>query len=237
MLKEIFLVATPIGDLDDITLKALRTLADADTIIVEEIKTAKKLFDLLKIKFTNKKIYELNEHNEKKKARAIIEEIIIKSRQAALVSEAGLPVIADPGSIFVREALAFGLELKHIGGSCSITAALQVSGISAETFYFAGFLPRRENLRIRSLEKLKTIRTSLIIMETPYRLPQILGAIRKTFGAGRRLAICFNLTTAKEFIFRGTVKEATARFKIKKKNSPFVIVIDNNDYKRNSKQY
>lgn len=228
MLKKIYLITTPIGDIDDISLKALELLKRSDIIIAEELKSARKLLNLLKIEFKNKNLYELNEHNEKKEARHIAENLITEDGTVSLISEGGMPVIADPGSLLVQELTAFDVKLIPVGSNSSILAALQISGFSAEHFYFAGFMPRPEPLRRAALMRLRNIHSTIIILETPYRLPQILKTLKKSFSPFKKIALCFNLATPRQFVFRGTVDEAVKKYPHKLKNSPFVIILDNN---------
>lgn len=227
MLKKLHLVSTPIGDITEITHKAVETLKASDAIIVEEYKVAKKLLDMLKIDFSKKEIYELNEHNERKGGNELFEKIVFKHKFVSMISDAGTPAVADPGQTIIQNALAFKIEVKHVGGTSSIIAALQVSGLPTDDFYYAGFVPRVDKQREYALQKLTSLKTTIILLETPYRLGALLESMKKVFPTGIPVAICFNLTETDEYIFRGRLDEAVKKYANENKKERFVFLLNN----------
>ncbi|HMB00187.1 MAG TPA: 16S rRNA (cytidine(1402)-2'-O)-methyltransferase [Spirochaetota bacterium] len=222
----------PIGNLQDISLRALELLEKAQLIIVEDYKTGKKMLDLLKIALGTKDIIELNEHNEQKEAGKIAESIILKYQKAALISDAGHPVVADPGLRLVQELIQFKVKINYIPGASSVIGALITAGLPVNHFHYSGFLPRQSKERENRLRHLKSIKSTLIIMETPYRLPALIKSIKKIFYYRKPVVICFELTTPQEYIFRGTLQEAAKKFMHKKCKNNFVFLIDNNIKKK-----
>ena len=228
MLKELHFIATPIGNLEDITLRGLRLLKEADVVIVEEYKVGKKFLDQLKINITEKKIIVLNEHNERAQAKTILERILFKAKKVCLISDGGHPVIADSGHIFLKCCLEYGIQIKYIPGASSILGALLVSGFDNSNFYYSGFLPRKPKERDEALNRLKRVRSTLVIMETAYRLESLLKSLKKNFPKNLELCLAFNLTEKDESIFRGTIMEAIDQHSDKKNRKNFVLVLNNN---------
>ena len=227
LLREVHFIATPIGDLEDMTLRGIRLLREAEVVIVEEYKRGKKLLDLLKIDVSQKELIALNEHNERYEARAILERLLLKAEKVCLISDGGHPAIADSGHIFLRCCLEYDIEVKYVPGASSILGALLVSGFSNPDFYYWGFLPRKTEARNKALRQLKSVRSTLIILETAYRLDPLLKSLKKVFPPGLKLCLAFNLTHKNESVFRGTLAQAVTHYRDKKNRHNFVLIINN----------
>lgn len=165
-LREIFLVSTPIGNIDDISKRAVCVLTQADAIIAEDYRNAVKLLNRLSIPVSDKTIYEINEHNERKESTSLVEKLLFTHKTAVLISDSGTPVIADPGWLFTKTARSYGITIRHVPGGNSVIGSLQISGLPADNFYYAGFLPRREDERRQKLREIRYIPSTIIIMET-----------------------------------------------------------------------
>jgi len=225
MLKKVYIVSTPMGNQDDISPRAIKALERSDGIIVEEYKQGKKKLDLLKIDISKKKLIPVNEHNEKKINDSFLTELITNYNYISIISDAGTPLIGDPGNMLVKKLVDFKIPVTHISGACSVISALVLSGFPADRFYYAGFLPPQKEKRLKTLKNLRGIKSSIIIMETPYRLIQLLKGVKGVFSPGKEICICFNLSKDNEYIFRGTVNEALTTYSEKKKKEEFVLVI------------
>lgn len=227
-LREIFLVSTPIGNIDDISKRAVCVLTQADAIIAEDYRNAVKLLNRLSIPVSDKTIYEINEHNERKESTSLVEKLLFTHKTAVLISDSGTPVIADPGWLFTKTARSYGITIRHVPGGNSVIGSLQISGLPADNFYYAGFLPRREDERRQKLREIRYIPSTIIIMETPYRLRPLLQSINKTFPPEKPIAISFDITGTQESLFTGTIREAAAKYSDNFKGKlNFVLMIDN----------
>jgi 16S rRNA (cytidine1402-2'-O)-methyltransferase len=194
----LYLVATPIGNLDDITLRAIRILKEADVIACEDTRHTKGLLSHLEIRTP---MLSLHEHNE----RARIPQILDRLRQGesvALVSDAGTPVISDPGAALVAAAARDGATIVSIPGASAVTAAVALADFSTDRFAFVGFLPRKRGERIRMLEALADLPMAMVIFETPHRLHAALRDIDAVM-AGRKLVLVRELTKMHEQVLRG----------------------------------
>jgi len=216
----LFIVATPIGNYKDITLRALEILNSVDAVVCEEQREGSIL--LKKVGITGKELLTLNEHNE----RSRIDELITRLWQGqslALVSDCGTPLFADPGSSLVMRVIEAGIKVIPIPGPSSLMAALSILGKNLEQFYFAGFLPRQPEARIKALTRLRENRTPLVLMDTPYRLQTLLEDVRKVFGAGQPVTLAADLTLPGERIFRGRVKDIIGE--VNKLKAEFILII------------
>lgn len=217
----------PIGNLDDISLRGLKTLSESSMIIVEEYKVGKKNLDLLNIQTEKKEIAILNEHSTFKE----IEELLVKMekhKSISLTSDQGFPVFADPGWELIDLARKNNVSIKVLPGASCLLVALCLSGFLIEQFFFAGFLNREPRKRLQQLKELAKIRSLLVILDTPYRLASLLKTVFDCFLKSTPIAICMSLTTENEEIFRGTIAQAHSYYEKKEKNrKPFVLIIDN----------
>lgn len=202
----LYVVATPIGNLEDITLRALRVLREVDLIAAEDTRTTRKLLSHFDI-HTPTTSY--NDRNKTAKTPQILERLA--EGNVALVSEAGTPGISDPGQDLVIAALEIGAEVVPIPGPSAMTAAVSASGIRARNLTYLGFLPRQGSARRRLLRSMRDRIDALVVFETPHRLPDALNDMLAELG-DRPLAACRELTKLHEEIWRGTVSEALTHF-------------------------
>lgn len=221
--SKLYIVSTPIGNYDDITLRAINILHEVDFIICEEYKEAKRLLHHLKIE---KELHSLNEHNEKEFSFDLLK-LIQEKKSAALISDCGTPLFSDPGITLVNLCIESGIEIIPIPGASSLMAALVGSGFNINKFYFAGWLSPKSDLRKKELLRLKGIKELIIIMETPYRLKSILSDITKVFSEKTKGVIAFNLTLPTEQFYRGSIKDLLKLVEEKNLKGEFVLMIDN----------
>jgi len=218
----LYLVATPIGNPDDITFRALKVLKEADLIVCEELKEGKKILSTYQIE--PKEIDTLNEHNESLKVEKIINDLK-SGKNVALVSDAGTPVFSDPGSLLVKQAIKEGIKIVPVPGASALLLALIVSGFNIEKFVYYGWLSQKRQRRREELKRLKGEQRTVVIFETPYRIIPVLEDIGAVLGVDRKVCVAFNLTMPDEEIVRGNVIEVMNYFVEKKKKGECVIVI------------
>jgi len=218
----LYVVSTPIGNYDDISLRALAVLKQVDFVICEEFKEGYKLLRYYGI---DKPLEALNEHNEARDAEATVERIR-DGANAALVSDAGTPVFADPGAKLINAALKCGIKVVPIPGASSILAALVVCNFDISSFHYAGFLPRKKDERLRRLKELASMKFVSVIMETPYRFKALIEDCLSTFGRDRRAVVAVDLTMETEKIIRGRLGDIEREFKKEPFKAEFVLVLD-----------
>jgi 16S rRNA (cytidine1402-2'-O)-methyltransferase len=205
MTGTLYLVATPIGNLEDITLRALRVLKEADLIACEDTRQTRKLLDHYGIA---KPTVSYHEHNETERARELAGKLAAGAR-IALVSDAGMPLVADPGYRLVQEAIAAGAKVEPVPGPSALLAALAASGLPTDAFHFGGFLPVKAGQRRRALATLHGEEATLIFYEAPHRILETLEAVEETLGP-RQVAVARELTKIHEEFLRGTAAEVRA---------------------------
>lgn len=218
----LYLVATPIGNLEDMTLRASRILREADVIVFEERKEGMRLLRELGIE---KPVESLNEHNESA-ATEVILGYLRSGKSVAVTSDAGTPVFSDPGQILVERAASEGIRIVPIPGASSLLPALTVSGFVIDQFLFYGFLSPKRERRITELQQLKREQRTTVLLEAPYRLVQLMRDMAEVFGASRRVCVAFDLTMPDEEVFRGTAPELHQRFAKEGRKGEFVVVIE-----------
>jgi 16S rRNA (cytidine1402-2'-O)-methyltransferase len=218
----LYLVATPIGNYDDITFRAIKVLKEADVIVCEERTEG---FRLLKNYQIEKQIETLNEHNEAA-ASSIIINILKEGKSIALISDAGTPVFSDPGRILVEKAIHQKIKIVPIPGASSLLPALIVSGFPIKEFLFAGFLSPKRERRLTELREFRKERRTIVLMDTPYRLVQLLRDMADVFGETRRVCVAFDLTLSTEDIFHGTAPILYEKFLKEEKKGEFVVVLE-----------
>jgi 16S rRNA (cytidine1402-2'-O)-methyltransferase len=223
MTGRLYLVATPIGNPEDITFRAVAILKSVDVVVYEERREGQRL--LSRYGIAEKIIESLNEHNEAAASFHIIEHLH-QGRNVALVSDAGTPVFSDPGQILVRKAIDSGIKVVPIPGASSLLPALTSSGFSIDQFLFCGFLSPKTNRRISELRQLRSERRTMVFMDTPYRLVPLLKDLAEVFGNDRRVCVAFNLTMPDEQFFRGTARELYREFEKRNLKGEFVIVVE-----------
>jgi 16S rRNA (cytidine1402-2'-O)-methyltransferase len=217
-MPNLYVVATPIGNLEDISQRALRILREVKLIAAED---TRKTIRLLKTYDIATPMTSYFEHTKQSKLEYILEQL--NESDVALVSEAGMPGISDPGYELIAAAAERGIRIIPIPGPSAIITALAVSGLPTDRFSYIGFLPHKENARRRLLESIAGETATLVMLETPHRLNAALNNILEILG-NRRLAVCRELTKLHEEIFRGTVSESINHFT--KPRGEFTLVIE-----------
>lgn len=221
MTGRLYVVATPIGNLADITLRAIRVLGDADVIAAEDTRTTRKLLAHHGIRTP---LVSYHEHNESVRTPELLKRMEAGDT-VALVSEAGTPSISDPGYRLVSEAIAAGIAVEPVPGPSAILAAIVVSGLPSDSFVFEGFLPRRRTERRRRLESLADERRTLVFFEAPHRLDHSLTDLLEVLG-DRRVALCRELTKVHEEVRRGTLSELVAALQRRPVKGEIVLVVE-----------
>jgi 16S rRNA (cytidine1402-2'-O)-methyltransferase len=216
----LYIVSTPIGNWEDITLRALNVLKEIDVLICEEFRPASTL--LKKLDLPKKEMISLNEHNEKEVANDIVQRILLGEKMA-LISDCGTPVFADPGHFLINQAAEFGIKVIPIPGASSLMATLSILDFKLEQFYFAGFLPREKQERAKALLALKGYSVPIVLMDTPYRLEKLLTEVGKTFGANRKATLAINITQENEQYLRGSLKDLQRQ--VQGRKAEFMLVI------------
>lgn len=204
----LYIVATPIGNLGDMTLRGIETLAAADIIACEDTRVSRVLLDRYGI---SRRPYAYHEHNAEMAGPKIIE-ALLAGKSVALISDAGTPLVSDPGGRLVPEAKAAGIRVVPIPGASSVLAALTASGLFKDAFYFAGFLSSKPGQRRAKLEQLKTLDAALVFFESPNRAAATLADMVETFGPERQGSLCRELTKAYETVTTLPLKELAAEF-------------------------
>lgn len=222
-MKTLFLVSTPIGNHDDITVRALKILNEVDFIICEEFKEARRLLSNYKIE---KELISLNEHNEKE----IINEVLLKileGKSAALISDCGTPLFSDPGHLLVEVCISQNVNIIPVPGANSLLPALVGSGLDFEKFYYYGWLSPKKDIRRKQLFDLKKIKETIVLLDTPYRLKSLLTDIVKVLGKKIKIVLAFQLTMKSEKFYRGTAEEILNIVEGNNLKGEFVLMIDN----------
>lgn len=207
MTGTIYLVPTPIGNLGDITLRALETLKKVDVVAAEDTRQSLKLLNHFEIK---KPLISYHMHNEQGKGEELIERAK-KGESIAVVSDAGTPGVSDPGEVIVRKCIEYGIKFEVLPGATAFTTALVYSGLDTSKFMFKGFYPRENKERKIFLEDIEGRTETIIVYESPYRIIDSLSSMVEGLG-NRRVAVCRELTKLHESIYRGTFEEAIAFF-------------------------
>lgn len=201
-LGTLYIVATPIGNPRDITLRAVDILKDADAVICEDRKTGSKLAKSIGIEV--KEWIEANEHNESRVGE-VLQEKLLCGESIALITDCGTPVFSDPGAKLIERALGLGVRVIPIPGASSLMATLSILELPLLKFYFAGFLPRQPEERQSMMDYLRKLHIPIILMDTPYRMDSVLKDVIKVFGSGKRAVLACDLTMAGEKIYRGNL--------------------------------
>ena len=221
----LYVVATPIGNLEDISLRALRILQEVKLIAAEDTRTTRKLLYAYNIKTP---LTSYHAHSKRVKLDYLLN--CLEEKEVALVSEAGMPGLSDPGHELVVAAIDRGIPVVPIPGASAVITALVVSGLPTEQFIYLGFLPRRQGQRRRLLSSIASEPRTIVAFEPPHRLKETLGDIEEILG-DRKLAICRELTKIYEEIFRGTISQAREYFT--EPRGEFTLVIEGMDEEEN----
>jgi 16S rRNA (cytidine1402-2'-O)-methyltransferase len=218
---KLYLVPTPIGNLKDITLRALEVLKDADVIAAEDTRVTLKLLNRFEIR---KPLISYHQHNEEVKSDDIIERLR-EGKNIALVTDAGTPGISDPGSVIVSKCLELGIKFEVLPGATAVTTALVYSGLDTTSFIFKGFLPRENKDRKVLIDDLKGRTETLIFYEAPHRLRDTLEFLKENLG-NRKLSLCRELTKLHEEILRMSLDESIAYYKDNSPRGEYVLVVE-----------
>jgi 16S rRNA (cytidine1402-2'-O)-methyltransferase len=218
----LYIVATPIGNLEDITLRALRVLGQADLIACEDTRQTQKLLNCFGIQ---KRTVSYHEHNEIGRSQELLAELEGGAR-IALVSDAGMPGISDPGSVIIREAVQRGIPVVPVPGPSALIAALVGSGLETSSFRFFGFLPAKSGQRRTFLEQLKTAPETLVFYEAPHRIVETLQDLLATLGAARPVVIARELSKVHEEFLRGTAREVLAQLQEREIRGEITLIVE-----------
>jgi 16S rRNA (cytidine1402-2'-O)-methyltransferase len=202
----LYVIATPIGNLEDISLRALRLLREVKLIAAEDTRTTRRLLTAYDIKTP---LTSYHEHSKRAKLDYILD--YLEKEDLALVSEAGMPGLSDPGYELIVSAIERGISVVPVPGASAVITALVVSGLPTDQFVYVGFLPRRKGQRQRLLNSISEERRTIVAFETRHRLTEVLNEIEEILG-DRRLCVCRELTKVHEEIFRGRVSQAREHF-------------------------
>ena len=217
---KLYIVPTPIGNLDDITLRAVKVLQEVDFILAEDTRTTQFLLKHLGIE---KKLYSHHKFNEHATV-GMVAESIAAGRTVALVSDAGTPGISDPGFLLVRTCVEAGIEVETLPGATALIPALVQSGFPCDRFCFEGFLPQKKG-RSKQLQALVDEERTMIFYESPYRVVKCLEQFAGVFGPDRRVSVSRELTKKFEQTVRGTVEEVLTHFRATEPKGEFVLVV------------
>lgn len=219
----LYIVATPIGNLEDITLRAIRILKEADYIFAEDTRVTKKLLNHLEISNT---LYRYDEHTKQHQVENIVN-LLKEGKNVALVTDAGTPCISDPGYEVVDKALKEGLQVTPIPGVSAMTAAASVAGVSMRRFIFEGFLPKKKG-RQTLLKSLAEEKRTIMFFESPHRVIKTLNDVREYIG-NKEVVLVREITKIYEEIIRGTTEELIERLQDKTLKGEFVIIVRGNE--------
>jgi len=228
----LYVVATPIGNMKDITLRAIEILQSADIIAAEDTRHSLVLLRHYGIKT---KAISLHQHNENQRATEIIS-CLQDGRDVALISDAGTPVISDPGELLIKKVIASGVDVVPIPGACALITALSASGVVCDNFLFKGFLPAKGVKRLAVIEEISATKPAVVLYESVHRIESLLVALSKCLGEHRQVVVARELTKRYETFLRGTASEVLASFYDNSAacRGEFVVIIEQDDSKQAS---
>ena len=219
----LFVVGTPIGNLEDITLRAISTLQNVDLILAEDTRNSKKLLSAHNI---DTKMMSYHEHSNEKETKRIIS-LLLDGKNLALISDAGTPTISDPGYGLIRDGIKKEIKIIPIPGAAAITTAMSVSGLPSDSFTFFGFLPQKKG-RIKKIKELLNVDNTIILFESPFRLEKTLNQLKEYLG-NRSVVVGRELTKLYEEIIRGNLEDVIKYFSKSKVKGEIVIMIGKDD--------
>lgn len=217
----LYIVATPLGNLSDWTERAKQVLGTVDLVAAEDTRTLKT--SLAKVKIKPKKVISHHEHNEEASTKALIQDLL-SGKSVALASDAGTPLISDPGHKLVSQARAKGIRIVPVPGPSALATALSVSALGGQSVFFGGFLPPQSESRKRYLKRHKMSADTLAFFEAPHRLREMLTDCEQILGGGVQTVVCRELTKPYEEIFGGTLTEVRQKFNVEEPRGEFVIL-------------
>lgn len=221
----LYFVATPIGTARDITLRALDVLASADVIAAEDTRTIRRLMDIHGIPLLNRPLVAYHDHNGAQ-ARPRLRKYLEEGKSVAYASEAGTPLVADPGFGLAQEVIEAGFMITSAPGPSAVIAALTLAGLPTDQFHFAGFSPNAKSARTNFFQSLAKIESTLVFYESPKRLVASLSDMSNVLGETRKVAVCREITKKFEEIVRGTLKELSEKFAQKSVKGEIVIIVE-----------
>ena len=220
----LYLLSTPIGNRGDITIRTLEILKECDLIVSEDTRVARKLLSMYQISLDGRNLVSYSDNSNSYARRKIVESIHNK-KSVALISDAGSPLISDPGYKLVCEVISSGADVHSIPGPSSVISALSLSGLPCDKFYFHGFLSSREKKILEELERLRDYSCTAIVFESSRRLIKTLKYIGRTFGQKHLVSVCREMTKKFEEIRRGTVEELLEEFDSREKVKGEVVLV------------
>ncbi|NLT19476.1 MAG: 16S rRNA (cytidine(1402)-2'-O)-methyltransferase [Syntrophomonadaceae bacterium] len=218
---KLYICGTPIGNMEDVTIRLLKTLRKVDIIACEDTRHTIKLLNRYHIK---KPLISYHQHSDQHKENYLIE-LLVSGKNVALVTDAGMPGISDPGTQLIKSVIQADIEIEIIPGPSAVIAALTLSGMDTDNFVFMGFLPVKAGQRRTALQELEQESKTIVFYEAPHRLQNLLQNIIEVMGSGRQIAIARELTKIHEQVFRGTVEEAREYFQQNQPRGELTIVL------------
>ena len=219
---QLFLLSTPIGNLEDITYRAVRILKEADLVAAEDTRRAVKLLNHFEIKVH---LTSYHMHNERAKTGSLLDKVNA-GQKVVVLSDAGTPAIADPGFYIVREAVERGIEPVVIPGVSAVTFAAVAAGLPVDEFIFAGFLPVKKGKRQKTLERLRESQMTCFLFESPYKINKLLGEITEHLGYNTQVSLVREATKIYEEVIRGAAGDLAEKYKDKNWKGELVVAID-----------
>ena len=220
---QLFVIGTPIGNLEDITLRAISTLKNVDIILAEDTRNSRKLLNAHNI---DTKMMSYHDHSSEKEIKKIVS-LLLEGKQLALISDAGTPTISDPGYGLIRDCIRNDIGIVPIPGVSSITTAISVSGLPSDSFTFVGFLPQKKG-RLKKIKELQKLDNTIILFESPYKLEKTLNQLLEHLG-DRAVVVGRELTKLYEEVIRGNLSDVIMHFSKSKVKGEIVIMIGKND--------
>jgi 16S rRNA (cytidine1402-2'-O)-methyltransferase len=218
----LYVVSTPIGNLGDITRRAVEVLGSVDVVLAEDTRRTGQLLKHLDVQA---RLISAHEHNEASRSRLVVE-ILGEGRDVAMVTDAGTPLLSDPGARIVREVVAAGFDVVPIPGASALLAAVVASGIEAGTFTFLGFPPRKGGSRTEMMEEIAASPRAVVLYESPNRVGRLLRDLAEAAGGARRVCVARELTKLHEEIWRGTLEEGAALYEDAEVLGEVVVVVE-----------
>lgn len=230
-MAKLYIVPTPIGNLEDMTLRSIRILNEVDVVLAEDTRTSSKLLHHFEIKTKLQSHHKFNEH----KTSEVIADRILGGENIALISDAGTPGISDPGFLLARTCIEKGVEIETLPGATAFVPALVNSGLPCDKFCFEGFLPQKKG-RQKRLKELADETRTIVFYESPYRLVKALEQFAEFFGTERMVSVSRELSKLYEENARGTVKEVLEHFKQKTVKGEIVIILEGKEIEKKKRK-
>ncbi len=227
----LYIVPTPVGNMEDMTLRAIRILKEADVVLAEDTRTSGILLKHFDIHQQLLSHHKFNEHG----TSASVVERLLAGQTVALISDAGTPGISDPGFFLVREAVRAGIEVQTLPGPTAFVPALVSSGLPCDRFVFEGFLPQKKGRQSR-IEALRDEPRTIVFYESPYRVLKLLQQLAEAFGPDRQASACREISKVHEESVRGTLQELIAHFTETEPRGEFVVVVAGKEHTKENKQ-